>query len=439
MRTFALFVLLIVTAVAFAQDAQPAAAPAGRTFYVDPAQGKAENDGSAAKPWRTLDEVIKKGLIRGRSAEGKESRTDAPVGPGDTILLRTGHHGEIRISGAYNTQTITVAAEKDQKPVISRLDVHDAARWVFRGLTITPEGAAPYRGDMAMLAERGPGEELVLEDCLLCSTRDTSAWTAKDWMEKAQSGILLGRHGTRLTARNNHVLNTRFGINLCSPDSLCEGNIVENFSGDGIRITRDNITVQYNVIKNIHVSDADGDKNHDDGIQCFLFNKGTGTVRKATVRGNLIINREDEKQRFPASMQGLGFFDGPLVDFLVEGNVVIVDHWHGISLYDAQNCVIRDNAVNTKWPGSRMRPWIMLGTKKKEARGNRVSNNIAHAFNFKADASVAAENNRPVTDEEFNRKRQELETVLAEKFGKQHPVSGAARVQAAGAKPGTGH
>src|SRR5690606_33111214 len=103
--------------------------------------------------------------------------------------------------------------------------------------------------------------------------------------------------------------------------SLCEGNLVSDFSADGIRITRDGITVQHNVIKNGCCSAADGDDNHDDAIQCFLFNKGTGTVRNAVVRGNVIVNRDGSDQKFPASIQGIGFFDGPLVNFVVEDNV----------------------------------------------------------------------------------------------------------------------
>ena len=433
--------LLFLTGTCRAQEA-PAPAPSstppkptGRVYYVDPAKGSPDNDGSAAAPWRTVEEVIQKGLIRTRSAEGKVSRPNAPVQPGDTLLLRSGYHGEIHLAGAHNEQFITVASEPGQRPVVSRLEIRDGAKWIIRGLTITPEGSPrPHKGDLVVLAEGGPSEELILEDCFLYTALDSSKWTAKDWME-ACSGIFLGRHGTKLVARNNHILNTRFAMALCSPDSLCEGNIVENFSADGIRVTRDDLTVQYNVIKNIYLSDADGDANHDDGIQVFLFNKGTGTVRRAVIRGNLIITREDPAQPFPATMQGIGCFDGPLVDFLVEDNVVLVSHWHGISLYDAQNCVIRNNAVYTKWLEVRLRPWIMLGGKQGAAKGNRVEHNIACTFDFKADPEVKAEDNRPAKEEEFNRKRHELEVVLATKFGRTHPVSGRVRVEAQPAEP----
>jgi hypothetical protein len=93
------------------------------------------------------------------------------------------------------------------------------------------------------------------------------------------SGVRLGRNGTSLTLRNTHVKNTRFAVEITSYDSLVEGNLIANFSGDGIRVTRDGTTVAHNVIKYVYVSSSDGDDNHDDAIQCFLFNVGTGTVR----------------------------------------------------------------------------------------------------------------------------------------------------------------
>jgi len=403
----------------------------GRCFYVDPEKGSPQGDGSADHPWRTLAEVFRSNLVQSRNAAGRIQHANAPIGAGDTIMLRSGYHGEVTLAGAHNDEFIVVAAEKGHTPKLGRLDVHDASRWIFRGLTISPSFTdKPYTRSMVQLAEGGPGSELVLEDCFLFTTLEVANWSAKDWMEKTAQGILLGRHGTQLTARNNHVMNTRFAINLCSSDSLCEGNIVENFSGDGIRVTRDNLTVQYNVIKNVYVSDADGDDNHDDAIQCFLFNKGTGTVRKATIRGNLIVNREDPNQPFPNTLQAIGFFDGPLVDFLVEDNVIDTSHWHGVSLYDAQNCTIRNNVVWTEWQDVRLRPWVMLGTKKNQAEGNRVENNLAFSFNFKADKKVIAENNKPVTKEAYERRRQELEVLLATRFGRMHPTSNRKRVDA---------
>lgn len=391
------------------------AAAEGRTYYADPAKGALENDGSAARPWPALAETAQAGKL-------------AALKAGDSVLLRSGRHGAVQISGD-NPGMVLIAAEKGQTPQLARLLLGQGSNWTFRGLTISPAFGEPYGGNMVQLGEGGPSKDLVLEDCFIYSTLDTSAWTTENWM-KANSGVLMGRHGTRITVRNNHILNTRFGLNICSFEALVEGNVISDFSADGIRATRDGAVVQYNVIKNCYVSSGDGDDNHDDGIQCFLFNKGTGTVRNVTVRGNVLVNREDPQQRFPASMQGIGFFDGPLIGFTIAGNVVVSAAWHGIALYDAQDCTISGNTVLTQPGTEKCKPWIMLGTKPKvkAAKGNTVTGNIAATFKLKDDPSVKAEKNEPVTNELFDTS---LKTALAEidkRFGAKHPVSGQVRL-----------
>lgn len=381
-------------------------------FYADPDKGSNDGNGSLERPWKKLEEVAKSGQLKA-------------LEHGGTLYLRSGDHGAVQLSGD-NERTVTIANEEGHHPRLSRLTITKGSRWTIRGLTIAPFPDAPYRGNIVTLAEGGPASELLVEDCFIYSTRDTTSWTVDDWIN-ANSGIFAGRHGSRLTIRNNHVLNTRFGIQMSAPDSLCEGNLVSDFSADGIRITRDGITVQYNVIKNGCCSAADGDDNHDDAIQCFLFNKGSGTVRNAVVRGNMIINRDGSDQRFPAAIQGIGFFDGPLVNFVVEDNVVLVDHWHGISLNDAQNCRINGNSVYSIWHASKARPWIMVGQKQNASRGNRVFDNMAFTFNFKSDPMVEAERNVPVSSAAFQKALDHAQAVITSKFGERHPLSGEKR------------
>lgn len=380
----------------------------GATLYSDPLHGRTENPGTAESPWPALAEATSSGML-------------AALKGGDTLLLKDGPHGDVRLAGE-NAGMVTVAAAPGASPQLERLTILSGANWTFRGLSISPSFASsPYQGYIVSVAEKGPGRDIVIEDCFVFSTEDTASWTAADWI-KANSGILLGRHGRNLTLRNNYVLNTRFGIGMSAPDSLCEGNVVSDFSADGIRITRDNATVAWNVVKNVYVSSADGDKNHDDAIQCFLFNKGTGTVRKVKVHHNLLFMREDPQQPFPAHFQGIGFFDGPLVDFVVEKNVVTTAHYHGISLYDAQNCRISDNVVFNPW-GGKMNPWIMLGTKLQQAHGNTVENNRAHAFKFQADSQVTAAHNEPAEAKIHQARSEALLAEIGEKFGKIHPVA----------------
>ncbi len=402
-------------------------------FYCDPQKGSPQGDGSKNSPWRTIEEVVNAKMIQIIDATGRISNPNAIIKPGDTILLRSGWQGVIQIRGGFNEKPITIAADEGSRPQVGWVEIGSGKNWIIKGLTVSPSlSPKPFNRlphTLVMLGERGDGSNLVVEDCFIFTERDSSKWSAQDWINKARSGIWLGRNGNCHIARNNYVLNTRFGIQLCATNAICEGNVIENFSADGIRITREGEIVRYNVIKNVFVGAKDGDNNHDDGIQAFLFNVGTGTIRDVSVIGNIIIAREDDKQPFPNELQGLGFFDGPLVNFTVQDNVVCVNHWHGITLGDAQKCVIRNNVCYSRWGGKAL-PWIMIGQKKNQARGNFVSNNFANSFSYKADPAITETNNLKVTSDEFYKREQELLAIINDKYGKIHPVAGLPRLKA---------
>lgn len=416
-------------------NAQTASPTGQQVFHCDPAKGSPDGDGSSTRPWRTIEEVVAAKRIQLRDADGTCANLDAPVKPGATVFLRSGWHGIMRVPKGYNDQFITICAEVGHTPQVGRIEIGEGCKWRVKGLTVSPSLApAPLgklpTGHIVVLGERGGEQsaELIVEDCFIYSVLDTAGWSAQDWIDKPASGIWLGRHGRGHIARNNYVLNTRFGINLCAPDCVAEGNVVASFSADGIRATRDGQIVQYNVIKNVFVGAQDGDANHDDGIQVFLFNVGHGTVRNVILRGNIILARETEGLPFPNNLQGIGCFDGPLVNFTVEKNVVGVSHYHGVSLYDAQGCTIQDNVCFSREP--KLRPWVMLGQKSTQARGSTVRNNLAHSFNFNADAEVKAENNLPVTEAVFKERLAELAAFIDRKFGPLHPMAKRPRLEA---------
>ena len=406
-----------------------ASATRGATFYCDPATGAPQGDGSAARPWRTIEEVLAARLVTFTDAAGKTANPSAPVKPGDTLLLRSGWHGVVRIASGFNAAPITLAADEGHAPAVGWVEIGEGRNWTVKGLLVSPSLApAPLERppkNLVSLGERGgeASERLVVEACFIFSALDTSAWSAQDWMDKPASGIWLGRHGRAHVARNNYVLNTRFGINLCAFDSVAEGNVIDCFSADGIRITRDGQTVRHNIIKNIFVSAADGDDNHDDGIQAFLFNTGTGLVKNVTVRENIVLARERDDLPFPAPMQGIGCFDGPLKAFTVADNVVCVNTWHGLTLNDAQGCTISNNVVFSRW-SNREQPWLMLGTKQKLVRGNTVCDNLAkNGVHLKNDAEVKAQNNGQATEAEYLKRLAELLARINARYGATHPAA----------------
>ncbi|MBN2131283.1 MAG: hypothetical protein JW741_17415 [Sedimentisphaerales bacterium] len=380
----------------------------GAEFYVDPVKGSDAGDGSAGRPWRTIQGVFDAGLVESRRWDGLpytaqselvERNAGAPVRAGDTIRLRSGYHGALSVTGYYNPGNITIAAEEGHKPLLSSVRIRAGAHWTLRGLTVSAEFAESYkRGTLIDLDShgwQGPVHDIVVEDCAIRSAADSSAWTAEDWNQRACNGLQVD--GARMTIRNNRLLNVNFGISVDASDSLVSGNLVENFAGDGLRGLGDRCTFEYNTVKNCYNVNA----NHDDGFQSWSTGPdgvGSGEVVGVVLRGNTIINYEDPNQPHRGALQGIGCFDGTFVDWVVENNVIITDHWHGITLGGARNCRVINNTVldrNDTRPGP---PWICIDKHKNGTPpvGCVVRNNLATAFT--SAAAVLQENNLKIGD-----------------------------------------
>jgi len=374
--------------------ATPAAAA---EFWVDPVNGSPSGDGSAGAPWQTLQQVVEDGLIETRHWDTLPYEPGhgfvtvhpgAPVKAGDTIWLRSGYHGELFVRGAYNAAPITIAAEPGEIPELRRVQLSAAQNWILRGLSISPShDPAPLTQGTIVFVENhgwhGPSWDITIERCDVFTVDDASGWGAAEWVNVASSGFRID--GDRVAVRNNRVRNVRFGISVSGADARIRSNVVDGFSADGLRGLGDGDWFEYNVVRNARVG-APEDGNHDDGFQSWSVGPGgvgTGEVRDVVLRGNVILNDEDPDHPLHATLQGIGCFDGLFVDWVVENNVVVTDHWHGISLYGAiggrvvNNTVIDLNAIS---PGP---PWIMLNSSNgTPSQGVLVRNNLATDYSL---------------------------------------------------------
>ncbi|MBD3346343.1 MAG: hypothetical protein GF401_14910 [Chitinivibrionales bacterium] len=382
----------------------------GSVFFVDPQNGSINNDGSSQNPWSTLQEVIDNNKIETRQpaaypyhwGEALEPKNaGAPVKAGDTLLLRTGFHGEITISRCYNTDFITIAAQEGHTPGALSLKITGACKWRVKGLEISPEFVSPYAkvSPLAVVENHnysGPSREIFVEDCFIYSLKDASSWTMSDWDTKSCNAI--GVSGTHVTIRNNHCKNVNFGISVSGDSCLIDRNTVENFAGDGLRGLGDDETFSNNLIKNCY----DVNSNHDDGFQSWSRTAdgvGKGTVYRIKLIGNTIINYENPDQPFRGTLQGIGCFDGFFEDWVIKNNVIITDHWHGITLLGAFNCRIVNNTVcdlNNQNPGP---PWIRIGDHKTRgsSSGCIVRNNLTTSLNS-SDIGVTEDHNIIISD-----------------------------------------
>ena len=394
---------LVVCLSALPQAAEPA------EFYVDPVDGDMNNDGSRGKPWRSIQAVFDNGLVESQQwaklpyrdgATLALKNKGAPVRAGDTIYLRSGYHGKLDIHGYYNPDVITIAAERGHTPKLARIRIRSGARWTLRGLHVSPEFAGSFERrtmiDLDSHGFRGPVHDVVVEQCRAESARDSSNWTVQDWNTLACNGMDVD--GKNMTVRDCTFRNVDFGISATAVDSLIEGNTVENFAGDGLRGLGDHTTFQYNTVKNCY----DVNRNHDDGFQSWSRGAdrrvGTGEVRGIVLRGNTILNFEDPGQPHRGTLQGIGCFDGTFVDWVVENNVIITDHFHGITLSGARDCRIVNNTVIDRRAGRPGPPWIRIGRHKNgtPSTGCVVRNNLTTALSV--GDGVTADHNLIVKD-----------------------------------------
>jgi hypothetical protein len=359
------------------------------TFYLDPNNGNMGNDGSSNHPWTTVQEVLDSNLIETYAPENYPYEEGdplilvnegAPIKAGDTLICRTGYYGALHISRKFNTDYITICAEDSHTPIFKNIRLTGTRYWRLQGLTVTPSAASQYERNTLVFIEwhnwSGPSTYITVEDCDLYSIENTFFWSADDWDQLSCTAI--NSQGKNVIIRNNYCKNVNFGISSSGDSCLVEYNTIENFAGDGLRGLGDYNTFQYNIVKNSY--DVNG--NHDDGFQSWSVGEegvGTDTVWNVILRGNTIINYEDPNQPHRGTLQGIGCFDGFYADWIVENNVVIVDHYHGITLSGAVNCRIVNNTVTDRdTTGSDISPWIRIGDHKNGSPSNGcvVRNNI---------------------------------------------------------------
>jgi hypothetical protein len=346
----------------------------GAFFYVDPENGDTAGDGSAERPWKTIQHLFESNMIQTRDKAGRLKNPDAPVKAGDTILLRSGYHGEIYCRGAYNDDYITIAAEKGHEPKVRRIFFSTAGKWIIRGLTVSPAFAPEYKPERLIYVVNwgGPSSDFVIENNILRSSQDAPSWSAEQWDKLACYGISV--IGQRIKIRNNTLKYVNHGIIITGDKITVERNSIEHIAGDGIVCSADNASLRGNSIKYFYnVND-----NHDDGIQFHRGRDKTTPIYNAVVSGNSVIAWDNAVSNpLISSPQGICNFDIPAINWRIENNLVLVKHHHGITISGCQGGVIVNNMAYNPYGGNFL-AGILLGTThgKTPSENTIVRNNL---------------------------------------------------------------
>ncbi len=350
-------------------------------YYLDPAIGSLANDGSFNSPWNDLKSVL----------------TQKTISDGDTLFLRSGFHGSgFGIIGYHNT-SVVIKAQEGHVPYVFQVYIL-GSNWVLDGILFTPEwnrGHEFYANfeNGTLFKYDANSHDNIVQNCEFRSSRNTTNWSVQNWRDSVWSG--LKDYGKDNITRHNHFKNVAYGItaNFGSEGAVFLNNIVEIYSGDGIRNAgADSTIIEYNQVRNAVELDPDPfTGNHEDGIQ------GWGDTRGLIIRGNFVYsNTSVDSIPFIAPIQGIVIFDGSTTDAIIENNVVVTEHWHGITLLGAYNTKIINNTVlpvpnvtATQGP-----PWIRIDKKKDgtASSGNIIRNNLSTDLVVESGSSVVDHN-----------------------------------------------
>ena len=356
--------------------AVPNPGPGHHTFFVDPVKGSPKGDGSAAKPWRTLAEVLDP-ASKLLSTQGHKTANDMPVAinatgpikPGDVLMLMSGNHGSVKVFNAYNTDFVSVMAAPGQAPVVNELTVNGSAKWVFQGIKFQGEDPArptsfANRGLTNLVwvgnSYLGSSSNVVFTNNSFSTTDDTSKWSSMDWLLKPYNQALYN-YADCLSVVQNKFYNIMNGIGTQGPHTLIADNTIDKFSNDAIDFQTGDITIRGNTITG-SVSPIFSPL-HPDAMQGLtkIVNGIPQVQGNVLIEDNIVIKNKDSGGMATQAMQGIdNFGSGHWTDVIVRNNVVATNAWHGITFGNVDRLHIVNNTVLATNPGS-VPTWINVG------------------------------------------------------------------------------
>ncbi len=373
-----------------ASDAGQDSAPITRkcSYYADPVNGNASNDGSMQFPWGSMESLLASSQI---------------LSAGDVVCLLSGDHGAPRVIDRNYSSDVVFTVPRNESAQISGLQIVRSSGIVFESIAIdAAQSIDPSLDEKDRFIVVGGVDSHYISflNVSLQSANSIDSWTKEDWYKRAKSGFDM--RGTNIIVRNCRVKNTYHAISLRGDNSEISHTLVDNFAGDGIRGLGSFSLYEHNTVRDAYVNDYA--IQHDDMFQAFDLSDDP-KIEGVVIRNNQFIQFLDPITEFVVSndlvsrdVQGVIITDGYADTWLVENNLVVVDHFHGITLYGARHSRVQNNTVvqsaNTSDTDV---PWIRLTVQTKTGHDNFdniIRNNLAAMFTTAeySDTSVVENN-----------------------------------------------
>ncbi len=343
-----------------------AATTFAKTYYVAPlgAVLTCSTDGTLACPFASIDKAF----------------ASKKIISGDVMLLMDGNFGGLdKINSAF-TVPVTIQSMNGKNAHLSYVHFDAAAKNIrLKNLTIWREDTD---ANTAFLIRAYDGSSyLSFENLELRSRADATnylKWSTAHWLSVATLGMDL--RGQYFTVRGCTLTGVSGGIYMAS-NALVEANVIDGFYQDGLKGVS-NSTFRGNVVKNAVNADP---AYHSDGFQSY---SSSGLVSNLVLENNTILQwANDPASPLKGSLEGIGMFDGWYDNIIIRNNLVVTDHYHGISVYGTRGAVIVNNTVVDLSGKPNTSPWIKVDPKKDGSPSQNVllANNLAMSISVTAD------------------------------------------------------
>lgn len=337
-------------------------------------------DGSAAQPYASVGVAL-----------------DAGTTGTDRVILKKGRHGPLALKARGDLGGLTITAAPG-----GGVHVDDILLWKTGNVTISGFQIWPlsYPVKYHPLVQTSTGSQNVhFSDLDVRAGPEATkylSWSKRDWLARKLDGARLGSADNTLT--NSRFTGTRFAVTALAPRARVENNLIDGFSGDGIRGLGDDGLFFNNTVRNCVKVDG----NHDDGFQSWAGIPKNKSAPRRPVRGLVLERNVFEEWTGPAKhplrcvLQGIGMFDGPYDDVTIRNNLVVVTAYHGITVMGLRGGQITNNTMANPLVVQGRTPWLSVQPSKGGMPSVRVhvANNIAASYRLgmKDSASVTNQN-----------------------------------------------
>jgi hypothetical protein len=339
------------------------------SYYVAPLSAKptcAIADGSLKCPWLKVAEALANPKVIG----------------GDTILLMDGDHGHVRTNRSFD-KDVTVKSQNGSNAHLNSIHFSDLAKHIkLQNLKIwrTDADASAF-----MVRSYSGASYLTFENLDVRSRPDTDNqvnWTVDRWLAASgTASVGMELRGKNYIVRNCRVSAVHVGIFAMGGGALVEGNLVMDFTGDGLKSGGSQSIFRNNVVKNrFKISDT-----HADGFQAYA----PTVLTDLTIENNTILEWTYAKSHpMRGTLQGIGMFNGYYDNLLIQNNVIATRHYHGITVQGTRHSKIINNTVVNIDGIVGKSPWIRIvgKTATLPSQDVIVANNVAMQFQGATDA-----------------------------------------------------